>query len=136
MYVCAYNACVQDVWVFVSFSIVVGSQVNVLAEDNDGKCCLHWAVETATPEAVLCIQLLCRRFPGVCVCVVCVCVGVCVEGCMGWGVVWVCMGVGVGVCTCVWGRGEKVVCGCVGCVHMWGCEGVVLGVDVITSYNL
>ena len=40
------------------------SKVNVHAQDNDGKSCLHWAVETASPEAIICIKLLCKRFPG------------------------------------------------------------------------
>ena len=40
------------------------SKVNVYAQDNDGKCCLHWSVETATAEAIICIKLLCKRFPG------------------------------------------------------------------------
>ena len=40
------------------------SKVDVHAQDNDGKSCLHWAVETASPEAIICIKLLCKRFPG------------------------------------------------------------------------
>jgi ankyrin repeat protein len=46
-----------------SIKYLLKKKVNVLAEDNDGKSCLHWAVEASTPEAVLCVQLLCKTHP-------------------------------------------------------------------------